>query len=245
LALIGEKKWLLSTWKDEKKSESGKKNNASELTAAAETAAQEQTQKWARTEDERMATKQRLAKWREERDEAVRMQHEAKKSEEERTRRLQEERSADRRRENRVRLEAWREIERSHKENMAAADEAMSAAKRATSVDPAEIRRRRARDKKIALERQKKVSQYQKELAPRAEKISQIEITPEVIAYRDPNRLLELTKASQAQKLTDIDLDLAERRRTEAGAHARRIPFSGRDLQFGGRTKPAWCKPMV
>ncbi len=61
---------------------------------------------------------------------------------------------------------------------------------------------------------------------------------------RDVNRLWGDTKASEANRITFEDLDEAERRRATDGAHSSRVAMTGRDLQFGGRAVPNWCKPQ-
>jgi len=83
------------------------------------------------------------------------------------------------------------------------------------------------------------------ERVPRAERIHQLECAPTAFAARDPNRLLEPTKASAGHKMTDMDLDEAVRRRVTGSAHSQKIAMSGRDLAFAGRARPAWAKAMM
>lgn len=60
---------------------------------------------------------------------------------------------------------------------------------------------------------------------------------------RDPARLLAATKASEAGRLTEVDLDAAQHRRMSVGAHLANVAMTGRDLRFTGRTQPMWMRP--
>ena len=60
---------------------------------------------------------------------------------------------------------------------------------------------------------------------------------------RDPARLLIPTKATEAAKIHEEELDAAHHRRATTGAHSAPIALSGRDLHFGGRATPMWMKP--
>jgi hypothetical protein len=61
---------------------------------------------------------------------------------------------------------------------------------------------------------------------------------------RDPARLLHATKASEAAKVHEEDLDAAQHRRASSGAHNAPIAMSGRDLSHVGRATPAWMRPQ-
>ncbi len=59
---------------------------------------------------------------------------------------------------------------------------------------------------------------------------------------RDPSRLLHATKASEAAKIHEEDLDAAQSRRANTGAHSAPVAMSGRDLAFGGKATPTWMR---
>lgn len=59
---------------------------------------------------------------------------------------------------------------------------------------------------------------------------------------RDSNRLLAPTVASEAAALTADELDAAEYRRENIGAHCSAMALTGRDLNTLGRAVPAWMK---
>ncbi len=60
---------------------------------------------------------------------------------------------------------------------------------------------------------------------------------------RDPARFIMPTKASEANRITEEDLDAAQHRRASQGAHVVTIAMSGRDLVHGRRATPAWLRP--
>lgn len=125
------------------------------------------------------------------------------------------------------------------------ADEASRLARRAVSVDPAEVRRRQERDVKDTNERNKQKAAYKKQTRPRSEIISELNAATEFTAKRDPSRLIAPTKTSSSRALSGEYLDDAERKRATVGAHSANIAMSGRDLQFSGRTVPMWRKPPM
>ncbi len=101
----------------------------------------------------------------------------------------------------------------------------------------------------IAKDRLEKTEQKQQELNIRATKFKQLEEKISAHAYadiiRDPRRVVEGTKASEAQRMTKEHLDEVTARRQSVGAHSKPIAMTARDLRSGMRATPAWCKGMV
>jgi len=144
----------------------------------------------------------------------------------------------------RVQLDEWREAESlSQAALKKVADEASKLARRAVSVDPAEVRRRQQRDVEDTKERNKQKAAYNKQNRPRSVIISELNAATEFTAKRDPTRLTAPTKTSSSRALSGEYLDDAERKRATVGAHSANIAMSGRDLQYSGRTVPMWRKP--
>lgn len=56
------------------------------------------------------------------------------------------------------------------------------------------------------------------------------------------SKLMTSTKASDAQKITADELDMASRRRITTSAHDSRVPKGGYDLKYSGRAIPLWRK---
>lgn len=108
------------------------------------------------------------------------------------------------------------------------------------------LRQLQNRDLDAAKARQKKVDEINQSKLQREAKIKEATAALLSTPYveRDPNRLIAPTKAYERGVLKAEDLDVAERRRSSAGAHGARVPLQGRDLHNIGRATPSWCKAM-
>jgi hypothetical protein len=102
------------------------------------------------------------------------------------------------------------------------------------------MKRRQERDLLMAKQRKEKADQTNAKKTQRERRISDMH------AQYDgeiQSRLLAPTKAYEAQKISDVELDAAEHRRHSVGAHAAAMPMTGRDLKYGtGRATPSWMK---
>lgn len=108
------------------------------------------------------------------------------------------------------------------------------------------LKMRQARDLEIAKEKLSKKDAMVQKMNEREQKQKEMHVSVlDKEVTRDPNRLLSGTKASEANKLSYDDLDDAERKRTEAGAHGAKVAMNGRDLKFSGRAIPEWRKPTI
>jgi len=101
------------------------------------------------------------------------------------------------------------------------------------------IKQRHERDLELARQRKVKADQTNARKNEREHRLhEQAEYEGEVAS-----RLLDSTKASQRQRMTDEELDAAEHRRQTVGAHGANVAMTGRDLKFGGhRATPSWMK---
>jgi hypothetical protein len=106
----------------------------------------------------------------------------------------------------------------------------------------AEFRRRQARDLEVAKERQKKVAQKQGSINAREESLKKTEHLK--MEWEGPSKLLAMTKAAEAYKISNEELDGAEQRRLRGSAHSSRVASGGYDLRFVGRAIPAWRKGL-
>ena len=83
----------------------------------------------------------------------------------------------------------------------------------------------------------------------RERKLNSVPNAYELEVSRDPSRLMSATKASEASRINEEDLDAAQQRRASAGAHSARVAMTGRDLVGSGgggaRATPAWMKPRA
>jgi hypothetical protein len=105
------------------------------------------------------------------------------------------------------------------------------------------IRKWQARDLDLAKVKHAKVEQFSRQTSERQRRQKEM-ATPAVQneVKRDTGRLLAPTAASGAGALTTDELDAAEYRRNNAGAHGATMALSGRDLHHNGRAVPAWMK---
>ena len=62
--------------------------------------------------------------------------------------------------------------------------------------------------------------------------------------YKVESKLHSATKASEANRIREEDLDAAEHRRHSTGAHGSAIAMNARDLQFTGKATPLWMKSL-
>lgn len=92
--------------------------------------------------------------------------------------------------------------------------------------------------------RKAQAEEVQQKKTERERRISEIPVSTVVNdVQRDPARLLTSTKASEAGRITEIDLDAAQHRRQSQGAHLANVAMSGRDLRFATRATPQWLRP--
>ena len=113
-----------------------------------------------------------------------------------------------------------------------------------------ELRKRQDRDLAIAEKRKYILSKvYEDQHKSKADRLQELytnENMNEILfpqVKRDPQRLVNGTKASRMAQLTSQDLEENELRRQTASAHTTKIALSARDLKFTGRATPAWMKP--
>ena len=102
------------------------------------------------------------------------------------------------------------------------------------------MRRRQARDLEAAKERLEKKSAKQKSLNSREARLRETEKLK--LQWEGPSKLLNSTKAVNAQKVTPEELDEREYHRKHDGAHSTRIASGGYDLKYAGRAIPAWTR---
>lgn len=114
---------------------------------------------------------------------------------------------------------------------------------RKAPIDPTELKRRQERDLESAKLRKEKSDQQSLKKNERERKISDMTVAGVPEVSRDPNRLLTNTKASEANKVYEEDLDAAQHRRATIGAHGAAIAMNARDLRFAGRAIPLWLRP--
>lgn len=108
----------------------------------------------------------------------------------------------------------------------------------------AELKRRQERNMELAKQRKEKFVVQAQKKNERDRRLSDLlNNAPEPMVERDPARLLNSTKASEAARVYSEDLDAADRRRSTGSAHSSAVAMSGRDLQFAGRAKPVWMRP--
>lgn len=106
----------------------------------------------------------------------------------------------------------------------------------------ATLKQRYERDMELAKTRKGKADQQAMKKTERERKISSGPNLFDGDVQRDPSRLLIPTKASEAGKVHEEDLDAAQHRRASTGAHAAPIAMSGRDLAHVGRATPTWMR---
>lgn len=110
------------------------------------------------------------------------------------------------------------------------------------AVDEESLHKRRERDLELAKTRK---AQHDQQIAKRTEREKRLsEIGPSSKYQVVGSKLLSATKASEAMRVREEELDAAEHRRHSTGAHGSRIAGSGRDLQFGGKATPTWMKAV-
>eukprot|EP01039_Chlorochromonas_danica_P006426 gene6426-7085_t len=191
-----------------------------------------------RLEEQRVLAQQRAAKWRADKKlQEERLKAEKQQQEERELKAAQAERKR-RQSELQVQLAVWKENEAATKPR--ASSETASPRK----TDPTELKRRQERNMELAKQRKEKFVVQAQKKNERDRRLSDLlNNAPEPVVERDPARLLNATKASEAQRVYSEDLDAADRRRSTGGAHSSVVPMSGRDLQFAGRTKPVWMRP--
>jgi hypothetical protein len=102
------------------------------------------------------------------------------------------------------------------------------------------MRRRQSRDLETAKERLKKTSSKQQSLNARETRLKQTENLR--MKWEGPSKLLDSTRAAEAQRVTPEELDDREHRRIHGSAHSSRVASGGYDLKYAGRAVPSWTK---
>jgi hypothetical protein len=94
--------------------------------------------------------------------------------------------------------------------------------------------------------RKAQADEVQSKKNERERRLSEIPVSTVVNdVQRDPARLLTATRASEAARITEVDLDAAQHRRQSLGAHLANVAMSGRDLRFATRATPQWMRPQT
>lgn len=110
----------------------------------------------------------------------------------------------------------------------------------------AALRRRQQSDLEKARLRKAQADEVQSKKNERERRLSEIPVSTVVNdIQRDPARLLTATRASEAARITEVDLDAAQHRRQSLGAHLANVAMSGRDLRFATRATPQWMRPQT
>jgi hypothetical protein len=106
------------------------------------------------------------------------------------------------------------------------------------------LKRRQQVDLEKAKQRKLQADQIQQQKTARERRILEAQVNSMGADIgRDPARLLSATKAYEAMKISEIDLDAAQHRRNTVGAHESKMAMGGRDLVFSGRAQPTWMRP--
>jgi hypothetical protein len=104
------------------------------------------------------------------------------------------------------------------------------------------LRKRAERDLEVAKERRAKAAQQALKKNERERRFS--ELPGGSNKYQVESKLLASTKASEANRIREEDLDAAENRRHSTGAHGSAVAMNARDLQFTGKATPLWMKSV-
>eukprot|EP01038_Epipyxis_sp_PR26KG_P006029 gene6029-8301_t len=191
--------------------------------------------------DQQLAVKEKIARWKSEKQkEQIESQME-KNREVELEKKISEEEKRKRQISLRNQLEQWKSSEDAANDLLAESDRAMGR----KYVDPEIIKKRNEKDLEFAKTKYHKVEQALKknDRESRLKQLAEGLDPADEKIKNNPDRLYSSTKAYEAGKLTAIDLDYAEKRRSSASSHSSTVAMTGRDLKFTGRAIPTWCKP--
>eukprot|EP00599_Poterioochromonas_sp_BG-1_P006502 CAMPEP_0173149936 /NCGR_PEP_ID=MMETSP1105-20130129/10638_1 /TAXON_ID=2985 /ORGANISM="Ochromonas sp., Strain BG-1" /LENGTH=578 /DNA_ID=CAMNT_0014064929 /DNA_START=42 /DNA_END=1778 /DNA_ORIENTATION=- len=187
-------------------------------------------------DEKRLNAKMRIAKWKNDKareqeqlkiEENERLANEQKRSQEERKRRQMEVQ---------VKLEEWKTT----KAKESFQNQTTTPRTEAKHVDEETLRKRAERDLEVAKERKQRADMQALKKKERERRLSEIPGSK----FNVESKLHSATKASEAGRIREEDLDAAEHRRHSTGAHGSAVAMNARDLQFTGRAQPLWMKPM-
>lgn len=244
LDLTGEKKRVLSAWKE------ARVINARQEVAAGQAALEQPpvdalplpgSPRRGYDAEKVQSTKQQIAKWREDKaaklleDKAAEARSLAERRKEEADERVFLRNS------NKMRIEQWRQQELEKAARLASAKEV---ATRPKSVDPSELARRRERDEEmLARQKEKREGAAAKKTA-RERRLRELEAHHEfktdVPITRDTDRLLAPTTTFESSRITPQQRQEAAERRKNTSAHDSYSAGTGRDLAYGGKARAGW-----
>jgi len=239
LELTNRKKAVLSKWKENKFHDKG--NDISVIADLNESKSVDNPE----DEEEKQKLRERIAKWKAEKVEQQRQEELAQKKKKKQDELLQVEERRKKQQHVHARLEQWREAEAKSKEKVKEAAKVMTSPRR--TYDESDLEIRRQRDLEMAKKRRELTEIKNNQLTARERNIQNLDPKLDIVenVQRDPDRLLASTKASNAYKIRPEDLDDLDARRKTASAHSSNIAMSGRDLAYGGRAMPSWCRGVM
>ena len=239
LELNNRKKAVLSKWKESKFHD--KCNDTSILVELNQSNNTDNLE----DEEEKEKLRERIAKWKAEKAELQKQEELAQKKKKKQDELQQAEERRRKQQHVRARLEQWREAEAKSKEKVKEAAKVIMSPKR--TLDDTDLEIRRQRDMEMARKRRELTENKINQLTARERNIKNMDPKLDIVeaVQRDPERLLASTKASTAYKISAEELDDLESRRKTASAHSSNIAMSGRDLAYGGRAMPNWCRGVM
>lgn len=191
--------------------------------------------------EQRIQAKQRLTKWRQEKQQK---EEEEKRRKAEGDAQKQRESAAERKRRQSELHTTLAQYKQEEKLRQWEEKERQKTPERPKSADSAAMRRRQQSDMEKARLRKAQADEVQQKKTERERRLSEIPVSTVVSdIQRDPARLLAGTRASEAGRMTEVDLDAAQYRRMSQGAHLANVAMSGRDLRFATRATPQWLRP--
>lgn len=188
-------------------------------------------------QEKRHAAKQRLAKWKMERETQMELERRQKIREQAQNQQTSARDRQRRKSELHDMLENWKRDEK-HR-----TVEERNSPPRPSSADSIALKRRYKSDLEKAKTRKAQADMAKNMQFERERRFSELPGADLLDVQRDPARLLTGTKASEAARVTETDLDAAHHRRESAGAHLASMAMTGRDLLHVGRGTPAWMRP--
>jgi hypothetical protein len=238
LELTARKKAVLSKWKETKFQDNEKDTSIEELT-------DDKVVVNELDEAEKAALRARISKWKADKAEQQRQEELAQKKKKKQDELQQVEERRKKQQHVHARLEQWREAEAKSREKVKEAAKVIMSPKRTSDDTDLEIRRQR--DMEMARKRRELTENKINQLTARERNIKNMDPKLDIVeaVQRDPERLLASTKASTAYKISAEELDDLDSRRKTASAHSSNIALSGRDLAYGGRAMPNWCRGVM
>jgi hypothetical protein len=238
LELTARKKAVLSKWKENKFQENEKDTSIEELTEDKPIVNE-------LDEAEKAALRARISKWKSDKVEQQKQEELAQKKKKRQDELQQVEERRKKQQHVHARLEQWREAEAKSRDKVKEAAKVIMSPRKTSDDTDLEVRRQR--DLEIARKRRELKENKINQLTARERNIKNLDPKLDIVeaVQRDPERLLASTKASTAYKISAEELDDLDSRRKNASAHSSNIALSGRDLAYGGRAMPNWCRTVM